>query len=184
VFEAVQIDGVPYWDGGYVGNPVIWPLIYHTDADDILLVQVNPLVRETTPTRLPDIVNRLNEITFNASLIAEMRAIHFVIKLMRENKLDVNRYKHVRMHAVNLADVMENIDASTKDNTDIEFLRMLHAKGREAADRWLRAHKGDIGVRETIDIEKTFLMPPEAGKKKIDDEDVDTLAAPKLPDVS
>ena len=184
VFEPVQIDGVPYWDGGYVGNPVIWPLIYNTRASDILLVQINPLVRETTPVSMSDIVNRLNEITFNASLVSEMRAIRFVINLMRENKLDENHYKHILMHRINMHDVVGNINASSKDDTDIDFLRSLHANGREAAENWLRDHKQDIGVRETIDINDTFLAPRPTRQTRrttsTGDKEVDALAAPKL----
>ncbi len=161
-YQAVEIDGVPYWDGGYVGNPVIWPLIYKTEASDILLVQINPLVRKGTPTKVEDIVNRINEITFNSSLIAEMRAINFVARLLEEEKIQDSRYKKILMHRISMQDVVHNIDASSKMNTDINFLHDLRDKGREAASLWLKAHKGDIGVRETTNIHKTFLAPKES----------------------
>ena len=88
LFQAVEIDGEPYWDGGYTGNPALYPLIYDTEALDLLLVKINPLVRKGTPRRNDDIVDRISEITFNASLIGEMRAIAFVSRLVREGRLD------------------------------------------------------------------------------------------------
>lgn len=157
VYQAVEIDGVPYWDGGYVGNPVIWPLIYNTEANDVLLVQINPLSRKGTPTKLEDIVNRMNEITFNSSLVAEMRAIRFVGRLLEEQKIDPGSYKKVLMHRISMQDSVSDVTASSKDNTNRDFLHMLHKKGREAASHWLKAHKADIGVRESMDIHETFL---------------------------
>lgn len=163
VYQAVEIDGVPYWDGGYVGNPVLWPLIYQTEANDILLIQINPLVRKGTPTSLEDIVNRMNEITFNSSLVAEMRAIRFVSRLLKEQKIDSKNYKDVLMHRINMQDSVGNISASSKNSTDLDFLHMLRDKGRAAASAWLKAHKADVGVRETIDINKTFLVQKSSG---------------------
>ena len=93
VFQAVEIDGEPYWDGGYSGNPAIHPLIYQCESRDIVLVQINPIKRDKLPTTAADILDRLNEITFNSALIAEMRAIDFVKRLLAEGKLDPARYK-------------------------------------------------------------------------------------------
>ena len=98
VFQAVEIDGEPYWDGGYTGNPALFPLIYQTDSMDILLVRLTPLQRIDNPTRSVDIIDRLSEITFNASLVSEMRAIAFVKRLIKENKLDRGQYKELHMH--------------------------------------------------------------------------------------
>ncbi len=165
VYQAVEIEGVPYWDGGYVGNPVIWPLIYNTEASDVLLVQINPLIRKGTPTTLEEIVNRMNEITFNSSLVAEMRAIRFVTRLLEEQKIDPRSYKKVLMHRLSMQDTVTDVTASSKDNTNRDFLQMLHQKGKEAASHWLKAHKADIGVRESIDINEAFLKPKN-GKKK------------------
>lgn len=157
MFQAVEIDGEPYWDGGYSGNPAIYPLIYNSESTDILLVKINPLFREGTPSRSVEIIDRLSEITFNAGLIAEMRAISFVSKLMREGKLDAGRYKDLRLHMVADDEGLAPFSASTKFNTDRAFLEQLFALGRTAADGWLAAHKKDIGVRASLDIDAEFL---------------------------
>jgi NTE family protein len=158
LFQAVEVDGEPYWDGGYTGNPALYPLIYNTSSLDILLVRINPLVREGTPQRSEEILDRLSEITFNASLMGEMRAIAFVSRLVREGKLDAGRYKDLRLHMVSDDDGIGPLGANTKFNTDLAFLERLFEMGREAADRWLGAHKADIGVRASIDVEREFLM--------------------------
>lgn len=157
MFQAVEIDGEPYWDGGYMGNPALWPLIYHTTTEDILLVQVNPLNRPGVPKQPFEIINRLNEITFNSSLISEMRAIHFVKKLIKQHKLDRDRYKNIHMHVVAEQQLAESLDASSKMNTHWDFFVFLKGKGYEAADAWLKQHRKDIGERSTIDIEAKFL---------------------------
>ncbi|MDB5820097.1 MAG: alpha-beta hydrolase superfamily esterase-like protein [Rhizobacter sp.] len=157
VFKAVEVDGEPYWDGGYSGNPAIYPLIYNSESTDIVLVKINPLFREGTPSRSVEIIDRLSEITFNAGLIAEMRAISFVSKLMREGKLDAGRYKDLRLHMVADDEGLAPFSASTKFNTDRAFLEQLFALGRTAADHWLAAHKADIGKRSSLDIDAEFL---------------------------
>lgn len=156
VFQAVEIDGEPYWDGGYTGNPALFPLIYNTQAMDILLVKINALMRHDTPTRSMDIIDRLSEITFNTSLIGEMRAIAFVSRLLKEQKLDPGRYKDLRLHMV-ADDGLAPFNASSKFNTDWTFLQQLHALGRQAADGWLATHRGDVGHRSSLQIEDTFL---------------------------
>ncbi len=87
MFQAVEIDGVPYWDGGYSGNPALWPFFYETDTEDLLLIQINPIERPDTPKTARDILNRMNEITFNSSLIKELRAIEFVDRLVKHGAL-------------------------------------------------------------------------------------------------
>ncbi|MBX3626439.1 MAG: patatin-like phospholipase family protein [Rhizobacter sp.] len=159
LFQAVEIDGEPYWDGGYTGNPAIYPLIYNTEALDILLVRINPLVRSGTPTRSEEILDRLSEITFNASLMGEMRAIAFVSRLMREGKLDAGKYKDLRLHMVADDDQLGPLGPNTKFNTDRAFLERLRDMGRDAAQAWLQNHKADIGVRGTLDVEREFLTP-------------------------
>ncbi len=156
-FQSVVIDGEAYWDGGYMGNPSIWPLIYKTETDDVLLIQINPIYRDDIPMTANEIVNRLNEITFNSSLIAEMRSINFVSKLVANGKLEDDEYKNMRMHMIPAPDVVYGLNASSKMNTDWEFLQFLRDKGREKADKWLAEHKTSIGVRATLDIEKEFL---------------------------
>jgi NTE family protein len=165
LFQAVTIDGEPYWDGGYTGNPAIYPLIYDTEALDILLVRINPLIREGTPTRSEEILDRLSEITFNASLMGEMRAIAFVSRLMREGKLDPGRYKDLRLHMVADDAEIGPLGANSKFNTDRAFLESLFALGRHATEQWLAKHKGDIGVRGTLDVEREFLQRPPRHKR-------------------
>ncbi|WP_294637924.1 patatin-like phospholipase family protein [uncultured Aquabacterium sp.] len=160
VFQAVEIDGEGYWDGGYTGNPAIYPLIYQTDLSDILLVRLNPMQREDTPTRSIDIIDRLSEITFNASLISEMRAIHFVKKLLRDDRLDRGRYKNLHMHMIADDEGMTPFNASSKFNTDWAFLQELHRLGHRAADAWLHEHRNTVGQDSTFDIESAFLQAP------------------------
>lgn len=157
LFQAVQIGEESYWDGGYVGNPVIWPLIYHTHVSDIMLIQINPLNRAEVPKTAYDIINRLNEITFNSSLIAEMRAINFVTKLVHDNKLDPDKYRDVRMHMVASGLDIKNLDASSKMNPRWDFFLYLRDRGREQADGWLKEYKGHLGKHASLNIEETFL---------------------------
>ncbi|MEO8153098.1 MAG: patatin-like phospholipase family protein [Rhizobacter sp.] len=157
IFQAVMIDGEPYWDGGYTGNPAIYPLIYNTEALDVLLVRINPLMREGTPTRSEEIIDRVSEITFNASLMSEMRAIAFVSRLVGENKLDPGRYKDLRLHMVADDKSLAPLSANSKFNTDRAFLDSLFDLGHAAAHKWLAQHRGDIGVRSTVDVESEFL---------------------------
>ncbi|HEV8688979.1 MAG TPA: patatin-like phospholipase family protein [Ideonella sp.] len=157
--QAVTIDGEPYWDGGFTGNPALWPLIYGTPTNDLLLVQINPLRREGTPVTAADIADRLNEITFNASLVAELRAIAFVQKLLRTRKVDPTRYKDMRLHRVADEEGMAPYNASSKLNTDPRLLQALFTLGRAAGERWLAEHAADVGQRGTVDIDKVFLSP-------------------------
>ncbi len=159
LYRSVEIDGEAYWDGGYSGNPAIWPLIYGTEAVDVLLVQINPLVRPGVPTSAVEIADRMNEITFNASLVAEMRAIAFVQKLVREQRVSADDYKDLRLHRVADEQGLSAYDASSKLNTDIRLIESLFTLGREAATRWL-AELGDaVGQRGTVDIATTWLTP-------------------------
>jgi NTE family protein len=159
LFQAVEIDGEPYWDGGYTGNPAIFPLIYDSQSMDVMLVRINPLVREGTPTRTMDILDRVSEISFNASLISEMRAIAFVSRLLREERLDAGRYKDLRLHMVADDDHLSSLAPSSKFNTDWAFLEKLFEHGRNAASSWLGAHRKDVGKRSSLNLEATFLSP-------------------------
>lgn len=159
LFQAVVIDGEPYWDGGYSGNPALWPLIYNTPSLDVLLVRINPLVRLGTPTNAMDILDRVNEITFNASLVGEMRAIGFVTRLLAEQRLDARSYKALRLHMVGDDSALSQFGAASKMNNDKTFLEKLHGLGRHAALQWLKAHRADLGRRSTVDIEACFLTP-------------------------
>ena len=157
MFQAVQIDGEAYWDGGYSGNPALYPLIYNTPALDIVLVKINPLMRAELPKRSDDIMDRLSEITFNATLIAEMRAISFVQKLLREDRLEPGRYKDLRLHMIADDKGLAPFHASSKTNTERSFLEDLFKLGHTAADAWLHRHGKDVGVKSTLDIDREFL---------------------------
>jgi NTE family protein len=163
MFRAVEIDGQPYWDGGYSGNPAIWPLIYETRALDILLVKINPLVRPDLPDTPEEIADRVNEITFNAGLIGEMRAIAFVQRLIENGQLGPGEYKNVRLHMVADDDGLAPLHASSKLNTDREFLEALHALGRAAANNWLQTDGKQVGKRSTLDVQARFLHPGPRG---------------------
>lgn len=155
--QTVVIDGEPYWDGGFSGNPALWPLIYGMQTDDVLLVQINPLVHEGIPRTAIEIADRLNELTFNASLVAEMRAIAFVQKLLRDKRVDPTRYKALRVHRVADEVGLAPFDASSKLNTDPRLLQTLFELGRAAAGRWLAQESDAVGLRSSLDVEAVFL---------------------------
>jgi NTE family protein len=157
VFQAVEIEGVHYWDGGYSGNPAIHPLIYKCDSRDIVLVQINPIEREELPKNAADIMNRLNEITFNAALIAEMRAIDFVKRLLAEGKLDAKRYKDVLMHRIDGGELLEAFHASTKVATDAKLIHSLRDLGIECAKKWLTKRYKQISVESSVNIARDYL---------------------------
>ncbi len=160
LFHAVEIDGDPHWDGGYIGNPALWPMIYGCESPDIVVVQINPLIREGTPRTAVDIVNRLNEISFNSSLMNEMRAISFVEHLIRQDHLSgsaVERYRKMHIHRIHAEEEMRSLGATSKLNAERAFLLHLRGVGRSAADQWLRAHGRDIGRNSTVDIRSTYL---------------------------
>ena len=152
LFKAVEIEGEAYWDGGYSGNPALHPLIYQTETSDILLVQINPVEHLDVPSSASEIMERMNEVTFNASLLAELRAIEFVRRLLAEGKLDARRYKSVRMHRIDGGSVLAPFGADSKLRADLAFVRKLFVLGRTAGQEWLHAHRKDVGVRPSIKI--------------------------------
>jgi len=156
VFRAVEIDGEPYWDGGYTANPPIYPFFRTTETEDVLVVQINPVVRVGEPHSAQEIMNRVNEITFNASLIAEYRAIEFVRRLIDEGALKrgmgPGEYRRINVHRVDLGFIGRKLSASSRLNTDFDFFEMLHRAGQRAGRRFLDQHFDDIGVRSTIDL--------------------------------
>ena len=156
LFKAVTIDGVPYWDGGYLANPPIFPLFRSTRTEDVLIVQINPLERKEVPTSTRDIVNRVYEISFNSSLASEFRAVEFVARLIDRGQLQrgagPGQYRRINAHRIVLGEDQKSYSADTKLSTDYDFFRMLHAGGRRAARRFLDAHFDDIGQRSTFDL--------------------------------
>jgi len=157
MFQAVEIDGEAYWDGGYMGNPPLYPLIYHCDSTDVLIIHINPLRREEVPRSATDILNRINEISFNSSLMREMRAIAFVTKLIEQNAVHDVNLKKMNVHGISDDAVMTELGATSKLNADWDFLLFLRDAGRAAAERWLTANFQRIGKESTIDIHETYL---------------------------
>jgi NTE family protein len=156
LFRAVEIDGVPYWDGGYLGNPVIFPFFGTTKTEDVLVVQINPLVRQKMPTSASEIVNRLNEITFNAPLLSEYRAIEFVARLIDQGRLPrgvgPGQYRRINVHRIVLDRFGTQLGASSKLTNYYDFFEMLRIGGKRAARRFLDEHFDDIGAKSTVDL--------------------------------
>jgi NTE family protein len=156
LFRAVEIDGAPYWDGGYMGNPAIFPFFRATETEDVLVVQINPRVRHVAPKSSQEIINRLNEITFNSSLLAEFRAIDFVRRLIDQKRLPrgtgPGEYRRINVHRIALDEAFRKLTAASKLNSDYDFFVMLRNGGRRAARNFLNAHFDDLGRDGTIDL--------------------------------
>jgi NTE family protein len=160
LFQSVIIEGDAYWDGGYMGNPAIFPLIYECASSDVVIVEVNPLTREGVPRTATEIVNRVNEISFNSSLMREMRAIAFVSKLIEDETIEgsgVSRLKKMLIHQISPGAVMEKLGVASKYNPDFEFLLSLKRLGRERTHAWLVENFDALGRRSSIDIREVFL---------------------------
>ena len=157
IFQAVEIDGDAYWDGGYMGNPAIFPLIYNCESSDIVIVHINPLERAEVPKTAPEIMNRINEISFNSSLMREMRAINFVTQLIDQGA-ECNRHlRRMLIHGINAEHVMTELSHASKLNADWEFLTFLRDEGREHAELWLDENFDRLGRESTIDIASLYL---------------------------
>ncbi|MGU7775508.1 patatin-like phospholipase family protein [Burkholderia sp. MR1-5-21] len=156
LFQAITIDGQHYWDGGYMGNPAIYPLIYHCDTQDVVIVHINPLVRPGVPRTAADILNRISEISFNSSLMREMRAIAFVTELIQQGKIKRDEMKEMLIHSIRSDEEMCALSVSSKYNADWDFLCSLRDNGRREAEAWLAENYQHIGQRSSIDIRKEF----------------------------
>ena len=150
MFQAVEIDGEAYWDGGYAGNPALYPLVDDCDARDLILVQINPFYRKEVPTSARDIINRLNEITFNASLIKELRSIGLLKDLIQSEGLEHEQYRDMRLHCIHGEDDLWPLEASSKLNAEWEYLCYLRDLGRNRTDQWLAENKASIGEKSTF----------------------------------
>ena len=151
MFHAVEIDGEHYWDGGYCGNPALYPLIYHCTSPDILLVQINPLERKELPRSARQILDRVNEISFNSSLMREMRAIKFVSDLIDQGNLSEEEYVKLHIHMISSSELQE-FGASSKLNAELDFLLTLKRLGQETADKWLQDNWDKVNVESTCDL--------------------------------
>lgn len=157
LFKAVEIEGHSYWDGGFSGNPSLHPLIYDCLSSDVVLVQINPLKRDKLPTTSLQIMDRMNEITFNASLIGEMRAIDFVNRLLAAGKLDPAHYKSLLLHRIDGGEALDAFSASSKSSTKASVIHALRDLGRTSARTWLAARYASLGVVSTVDIQQDYL---------------------------
>jgi NTE family protein len=155
LFQAVEIDGVPYWDGGYSGNPTVLPFLDTTTSEDVLIVQINPHERGEAPTSARDITARLHEVTFNAPLLSELRTLELAEKLIDEGRLPrgtgPGEYRRIRLHRI-VMDAGAAFDDRSKLNNDFEYFERLRGFGQDATQRFLDAHFDDIGRRSTIDV--------------------------------
>jgi NTE family protein len=152
MFQAIEIDGEPYWDGGYSGNPTITPLVRECASSDTLLVQVNPVERPGTPRAARDILNRLNEVSFNATLLKELRMIAVLRQVASPGDCEGARWAGMRIHRIASA-TMTDLGYSSKLNAEWSFLCMLRDEGRTCADAFLKAHAQDIGRQSSFDLD-------------------------------
>lgn len=156
LFKAVTIEGEDYWDGGYMGNPPIFPLIDYTSASDILLIQINPVTIPETPKTSHEIRDRINEISFNSSLMLELRKLDFVDRLL-EKGVDIGeKFRKIFLHNINPEKDLYALNVSSKLNADWDYLLELKKMGRKYGEEWLNANYDDIGIRSTCDIRESF----------------------------
>jgi NTE family protein len=152
MFRAIEIDGEPYWDGGYVGNPTITPLVRETDAHDTIIVQINPVERLEEPRTAADILNRVNEISFNSPLAKELRMIALLREVANPGTGEGGRWAQMKTHRIK-SDMLATFGASSKLNAEWAFITKLREEGRRAASEFLEMHGADLGVRSTADLE-------------------------------
>jgi NTE family protein len=153
LFQAIEIDGEGYWDGGYSGNPTITPLVRECNSKDTVLVQINPVERPGLPRSARDILNRLNEVSFNAVLLKELRMIALLRQVAQPDNSENAEWADMRIHRIS-SDVMVELGYSSKLNAEWEFLCMLRDEGRRAGDAFLTAHHEDLGRRSTFDLDE------------------------------
>ncbi|WP_149541101.1 patatin-like phospholipase family protein [Siccirubricoccus phaeus] len=156
LFQAVEVEGQHYWDGGYSGNPPIFPLIYMGGGPDIVIVQLNPINIPEVPRDMRAIMDRVNTLAFNSSLMREMRMIRFVTELIDRGDLDGSRHLRLFIHTIDAEAELAALDASSKLNADPDFLRQLFELGTARAERFLAEHWEAIGTRSSTDVEAKF----------------------------
>ncbi len=156
LFQAVEIDGVPYWDGGYMGNPPLSPFFHNSPSDDILIIQINPVARPGTPKTAADIQNRVNEITFNSAMLHELRSIDFVRRLLDAGQLDEDKYRRMNIHVLELCPQVAKLDASSKLNAERAFFEFLFETGRKIAAEWMEKNFEHLGQRSTVNLDGMF----------------------------
>ncbi|WP_091435785.1 patatin-like phospholipase family protein [Ancylobacter rudongensis] len=152
LFQAVEVDGESYWDGGYSGNPTMTPLVRELESDDTILIPINPVERPGTPRTASEILNRLNEVSFNAVLLKELRMIALLRQVADPGNCEGAQWARMRIHLVRNS-IMDTLGYSSKLNAEWEFLSMLRDEGRKAADAFLAVDAGNIGKRSSVDLD-------------------------------
>jgi NTE family protein len=152
LFQAVEIAGEPYWDGGYSGNPTITPLVRECRSRDTILVQINPVERQGTPRSARSILNRLNEVSFNAVLLKELRMIALLRQVANPGDCEGALWAGMRIHRIT-SELMVDLGYSSKLNAEWDFLCMLRDEGRRAAEAFLAAHRQDLGRVSSLDLD-------------------------------
>ena len=153
LYQAVEIAGEYYWDGGYMGNPALYPLFYHTESSDVVIVHVNPIERGEVPRTAAAIQNRVNEISFNSSLLRELRVVGFVKRLIQEGKIQTTEMKDVLIHSVRDDHTMSELNVATKLAPEPELFDHLRARGYAAANGFLTTHWNKIGTESSVDLD-------------------------------
>jgi NTE family protein len=156
MFQAIEINGEPYWDGGYSGNPTMTPLIRECKSQDTILVQINPVERSESPRSASEILNRLNEVSFNAVLLKELRMMALLRQVANPGDSEGAQWAGMRVHRI-ASEMMTDLGASSKLNAEWEFFSLLHAEGRRSAQMFLETHVFDLGCRSTLDLD-SFLQ--------------------------
>lgn len=162
VFQAVEIEdpetglAEPYWDGGFSGNPALFPLFNNDLPDDVVIVNINPLERDEMPVTPQQIQNRVNEISFNSSLLRELRAVNFVQRLLEEGTLQKGRMSRVLVHMIADDELMNDLSVATKMVPTPVVLTKLKDAGRKAAHQFIEAHMDNLGKRSTVDLPDMF----------------------------
>jgi NTE family protein len=160
IFKAVEIDGEYYWDGGYTGNPSLFPFFYHVESSDILIIHINPIERPAPPIMATEIFNRITEISFNSGLLHEYRAIAFVQKMIDEKWIKdefIKKFKYILLHSISTDNALSDLTAATKSSSDWDFLCMLRNRGQAHAGEWLARHFDKVGVQSSFDLKSELV---------------------------
>src|SRR5215831_2670081 len=152
MFQAIEIDGEAYWDGGYSGNPTITPLVRECASQDTIIVPINPIERKGTPRAASEILNRLNEVAFNAVLLKELRMIALLRRVANPSDEEGGNWAGMRVHSI-ANDIMTELTASSKLIAEWDFFCLLRDKGRRSAQDFLERHADNLGHRSTLDLD-------------------------------
>jgi len=162
LFQAVEIDDPQtgrreaFWDGGYTGNPALFPLYADDLPGDVVIININPLERDEIPRSPQQIQNRINEISFNSSLLRELRAIEFVQRLLDSGKVEEGQMARVRVHMIADDDLMSKLSTATKNFPNPAVIAALKQAGRAAAEKFLSKDIDHVGKRSSLDLKEMF----------------------------